>query len=215
MVFREAKKTRKHKSKTMTIPQLRKAFEHMDRFRDVESFRKEWKKTFGKEITKESAQDYLHYVSSKKGSTQRGGAAPLDYTLRAGADLPYGSYNTYVAGGFGFANQDSLTAQCGKETWPSPPSGIGCNLQGGGSKRKTRKSNKQKGGALPSLSTALSEFMSRPAGMDSPPNAIHDATLTWKGVNTLASPKPEINNLNYTYSPNVHMASVSPAMRTF
>jgi hypothetical protein len=158
------KKTRKV-NKEMTIPQLRKAFEHMDKYRDVESFRKEWKKTFGKEITKQSAEDYLRYVSTKSKHAlhgQKGGAAPLDYTMRAGTDLPYGSYPAYVASGFGFANQDSLTAQCGKETqlWPEPLPGSGCNILKGGKRagrleapsilgRKTRKNRKntQKGGA--------------------------------------------------------------------
>jgi hypothetical protein len=221
------KKTRKV-NKTMTIPQLRKAFEHMDRYRDVEGFRREWKKTFGKEITKQSAQDYLQYVSSKHKGVQSGGAAPLDYTLRAGTDLPYGSFNAYVGSGFGFANQDSLAAQCGKEaaTWPTPPSGLGCNVLKGGKRtggqeasnilrRKTRKTKKQSGGALPSLAAATSEFFSRPAGMSSPPGPLQDASMVWKGVDSLASPRPEINPLPYAYSPTLYNAQVSPQLRTF
>lgn len=221
------KKTRKV-NKEMTIPQLRKAFEHMDKYRDVESFRKEWKKTFGKEITKQSAEDYLRYVSTKskhvslphaqKGGASALGAAPLDYTMRAGTDLPYGSYPQYVASGFGFANQDSLTAQCGKETqlFPEPLPGSGCNILKGG-KRKTRKNRKntQKGGALPSLATAASEFLSRPAGMSSPPGPIQDASMVWKGVDSLASPRPEINPLPYAYSPTIYNAQVSSQMRQF
>lgn len=226
-MVRMVRKTRKQDKvgSKMTIPQLRKAFEHMDKFRDVESFRREWKKTFGKEITKQSAVDYLQYVSANSPKhSQRGGAisggalsgAPLDYSLQAGADIPYGSYLRYVSDGFGFANQDSLTAQCGKEAglWPSPAPGSGCNLVGGGKKKKTRK-QKQKGGALPSLSTALSEFMSRPAGMDSPPGPIQDASMVWKGMNTLPSPRPEINSLSYTHNPTIYNAQVSPQVRQF
>lgn len=200
----------------MTIPQLRRAFEHMEKFRDVDNFRKEWKKVFGKEISKTSAEDYLKYVSSKKDSKQHGGMAPLDYTTRPGADLPYGSFNQYVSSGFGFANQDSLMTQCGKEThlWPSPLPGSGSNVVGGG-KRSKRKTRKQKGGALPSLSTAVSEFMSRPFGMNSPPNSLQDASLQWKGVDSLPSPRPEINDLKYTHNPTIYNASISPIVRTF
>jgi hypothetical protein len=206
------RKTRKQ-NKVMTIPQLRKAFEHMDKVRGVENFRKEWKKTFGKEITIQSAEDYLQYVAAKKPGVQHGGMAPLDYTLRAGTDLPYGSYPSYVASGFGFANQDSLLAQCGKETslWPSGTAGCAAAKGGGRKKNKTRK---QKGGAFPSLSTALSEFMSRPMGMDAPPNAAQAATMEWKGT-AMPSSDPVNNPLSYTVPPTIHAASINPISRTF
>ena len=70
-------KTRKaNKGKAMlTVPQLRRAFEHIDRFVErkvlrlsekegVAAFRKEWKKVFG-QISEESAKDYLDIVRKR------------------------------------------------------------------------------------------------------------------------------------------------------
>ena len=205
----------------MTIPQLRKAFEHMEKFRDVESFRREWKKTFGKDVSKDAAEDYLKYVVTNK--PQSGGAAPLDYTTRAGADIPHGSYPEYVSSGFGFRGMDSLTLQGGKETglWPQVPAGMGDNTvkTGGGKFNSTRRKNKQKkvqkgGGMFPSLTNAVAEMFTRPFGMSSPPTASQDAQMISKGMDSLASPRPEINSLSFTHSPTIYNASINPVSRT-
>lgn len=217
-----SKEKQKEKSKVMTIPQLRKAFEHMEKFRDLETFRKEWKKTFGKEVSKEAAEDYLKFVKASGSGKQSGGSsplagAPLDYTTRPGTDLPYGSYPQYISGGFGFANMDSLSQQCGKETqlWPGVPASsvTGSNeFMKGGKRNKTRK---QKGGSFPSLGTAFSEFLQRPFGMSSPPSAAQDLQMLAKGVNTLPSPRPEVNNLPFTQPPTIYNANISTSSRTF
>lgn len=206
----------------MTIPQLRKAFEHIDRWTsshsgDVEGFRAEWKKTFGKEVGKQAAQDYLTFVKSakgKKGSQKGGGTlspAPLGYDMRAGADLPYGSFPEYVSGGFGFANMDSLKLDCAKDQTPRLPADLGSNKVGGGSKkahRKSRKSTKTQGGG--GIGTALTEFLTRPFGMNSPPSAAQDLQTIARGSpESLASPRPEINPLPFTQKPVIYNASIA------
>jgi hypothetical protein len=222
------RKTRKNKSasKGMTVPQLRKSFEHIETYarkNDLGAFRKEWKKTFGKPITESAAKDYLSFLKTADTHSQKGGAqpltgAPLDYSLRAGSD-PSTAANVppYVQSGFGFANMDSFRLMSGLENiTPRIPADMGRNdvISGGGKKRKTRKG--QKGGALPSLSTAVSEFMTRPFTMQSPPSTGNILTMAAKGhTGEFDSPRPENNNLSFTESPTVYSATANNQLRTF
>ena len=142
-----ARKTRKNthhkKSKAATIPELRRSFEHIERIADdglrrKESYdkvaltvRKEWRKTFSKELDKKSAELFVtNRMKHGKGQRRithrhKGGAAisgaPLDYTTRQGVYLApgqipdldghlpltgdkasnFGSYLQYVSKGFG------------------------------------------------------------------------------------------------------------------
>lgn len=220
------RKTRKISkvSKGMTVPQLRKAFEHIESYakkHDVSAFRKEWKKTFGKPISEHAAKDYISFLKSSEG--QHGGGAPLagaplDYTLRAGANPSAAAQvPPYVSSGFGFANMDSFRLMSGKEDiTPRIPADIGNNSVGGGKKRKTIKKLKQKGGAFPSLSTAVSEMMSRPFAMESPPTSGNIMTMAAKAhTDEIASPRPENNNLSLTQSPTIYSATANTQMRTF
>ena len=212
-------KVSKNEKSGMTVPQLRRAFEHIDRVVNkgcsVAEFRKEWKKTFGKEISEEAASEYLQFVGAK----QAGGAAPIGYELRAGADIPHGSYPEYVSSGFGFANASGISAQCGKEVWPSVPASLGTNKVGGKRLRMrklTRKLRKnQEGGALPPLGTAFSEFLSRPFGMSAPPTSAQDLQMLSKGYNGLSSPRPEIPSFTIPSQPVVYNANVATTARTF
>jgi hypothetical protein len=222
-MVRKTKKASKTKNEGMTVPELRRAFEHIERWTkthgegDVAAFQAVWKKTFGKEVSKEAAKDYLQFVKSKgkqSGGGQLISPAPLGYDLRAGADIPYGSFPPYVSGGFGFANMDSLTAQH-EDITPKLPAGLGSNLVGGAKKRKTRKVNKQKGGALPSISTAVAEFLTRPFGMSSPPTASQDAQMLAKGYAGFPSPRPEINDLALAPKVTIYNASINPTTRSF
>jgi hypothetical protein len=232
MVRAVARKTKKaaktQKESGMTVPELRRAFEHVERWTkthsgDVEGFQAMWKKVFGKEVSKDAAKDYLDFVKAKGGKQSGGGQvmspAPLGYDLRAGADIPYGSFPKYVSDGFGFANMDSLTAMSGKEDiTPKLPADLGSNLVGGARKarlRKTRRAKKQSGGGLPAFSTAVAEFLTRPFGMGSPPSASQDAQMLSKGLNTLPSPRPEINDLEFTPKPTIYNASINPVSRSF
>jgi hypothetical protein len=210
--------------KGLTIPELRRSFEHVERWvkshgADVEGFQAMWKKTFGKEVSKEAAKDYLQFVHAKgkqSGGGQSMTPAPLGYDLRAGADIPYGSFPKYVSDGFGFANIDSLTA-VKEDITPKLPADLGSNLVGGRRRRvaKTKKSKKQSGGGLPSLSTAVAEFLSRPFGMNAPPTSSQDAQMLAKGSAGFPSPRPELNDLQFTPKPTIYNASINPASRSF
>jgi hypothetical protein len=221
MVKKTRKASKQSQSRGMTIPQLRQAFEKIESYvskhgNDVEGFCKEWKKVFGKTVSKEAARDYLAFVREQKGS-QSGGAAPVDYDLRAGADIPYGSFPAYVQSGFGFANMDSFRLQGGDPYTPTIPAGMGSNkVMGGGSKRKTRKQKKQAGGAyLPSLATAAQEFLTRPLGMSSPPTTLQQTQMEVKGVNGFPSGRPEDNTLPPLPNQQIYSANVSNASRAF
>lgn len=104
----------------MTIPQLRKSFDHMESFtlsllrresdakKQRKAFQHEWMKTFHRSVDDKAADAYLHFESKKlkKGKTkkQRGGAAlggaPLDYSTRPGIYGVYGEFPEYISGGF-------------------------------------------------------------------------------------------------------------------
>lgn len=143
MVRKTRKNTHHKKSKAVTIPELRRSFEHIERVADSglsrkESYekvardvRKEWRKTFSKELDKKSAELFVtnrmnHSTKPRRMSMKhKGGAAlagaPLDYTTRQGVYLApgqipdkaghlpltgdkasdFGSYLQYVSKGFG------------------------------------------------------------------------------------------------------------------
>jgi hypothetical protein len=219
------RKTKRVKKGGMTIPQLRRAFEHIEGYakkNNVEAFRKEWKKTFGKNISESAAKDYLTFVKSQ--AHQSGGGAPLtgaplDYTTRAGSD-PSTAANVppYVQGGFGFANMDSFRLMSGKEDiTPRIPAGLGSNaVTSGGGKTRKLKRKAMKGGAFPSLGTAIAEAMQRPLTMNSPPHVGNDLVMMSKGhTGELTSPRPEINNLDFTVKPGVYSANTTNELRTF
>jgi hypothetical protein len=218
MVRKTRKALKKEKVHGMSIPQLRRAFEHMDKFRDLESFRREWKKTFGKEVSKSAAEDYLKFVSTTKGK-QSGGMAPLDYQVRPGAELPYGSFPEYVSGGFGFANKMSIPEMCGKESWPTVPAGLGSNLVGGSSKgakgRKRKGTRKQKGGAFPSLGAVIGEALSRPFGMDSPPTTLQTAQMEFKGAMPFPTSDPVHNPITQQADTTIYRGSINPISSQF
>ena len=165
------RKTRKLSKKTeptsaaLTIPQLRKSFEHIEKFvktkvlhmsekEGLKAFCKEWKKTFG-EISEESAKDYLEYMRSHN-KTQKGGAvtvlspAGLGYEMSqpSGLGVAQHSYPAYLSGGFLPPPMDSVAATCGKPNAFLPPAAdTGSNewvpMKGGG-RRAARVSKKHK-----------------------------------------------------------------------
>jgi hypothetical protein len=219
-MVRKTRKAGKTSKKGMTVPGLRRAFERINGFiqkhgHDVEPFRKEWKKVFGKTISANSAREYFKMVSSKK--TQRGGVAPVDYDLRSGTDIPYGSFPKYVSDGFGFANEDSITALCGKENiTPTLPAEMGSNKIGGS--RKKRRTRKMRGGnvlmdLIPTgLKVPTGEFMSRPFQAAIPPTTGQQAQFAAKGYNpagTMPSGKPEDPNFDFTPQQPVYSSYLS------
>ena len=147
------KKTRKlHSKSVLTIPQLRKAFDHMDKvvsnlentakhsFSDaVVKYREEWRKTFKRDLPPADAAAYLKFrYGLKSGKTRRrktrGGAmsgAPLDYQLRAGVSGVYGNFPTYQTQGLDRSYSSAITADCGKPN-AFPTDGSAASQAGGG-----------------------------------------------------------------------------------
>lgn len=232
------RKTRKLSKKTdpsasasaaLTIPQLRKSFEHIEKFvqkkvlhmsekEGLKAFCKEWKKTFG-EISEESAKDYLQYMRSQQNKhTQKGGAAAAGAGLGYEMSQPSGpgvSYPAYLSGGFLPPPMDSVAATCGKPNAFLPPAAdTGSNawtpMKGGGRRARRISKKQQKGG---SLATAFSEFITRPFGMGSPPTMLQDAGHRLSGQTGLASPRPEINTPSFTQPHTVFNASIGAVPR--
>lgn len=215
---KQTRKVKVKEKKGMTIPKLRHAFEHIQEFvhktnYNLNEFRREWKKTFGKEVSEKAARDYLAFLKEHPvKSTQSGGMAPLDYQLRPGVAGVYGQFPDYVSGGFGAFNHDSFRMGCGHENIsPRVPADMGSNLvkSGGGLKEKKRHFTKRKsktmnGGAclgipLPSITvpSGVQEFLQRPIMSSSPPSTSQSLQNDWKGGVALASGDPTNNSLRH------------------
>lgn len=134
-------KTRKAK-KVVTVPQLRKAFNHMDNVVDklrnvakhsfsdaVKKYRDEWRKTFKHDLSPAEATTYLKFRFKMKADktrrvrtqSMRGGAAvgsmggaPLDYSLRAGTSGVYGNFPAQQTAGLDRYYTPAITQDCGK-----------------------------------------------------------------------------------------------------
>jgi hypothetical protein len=147
--------TRKSKGpKPMTIPHLRKAFDHIDAWIEsrvhkegvkklVPAFQAEWKKVFRRNVDTKAAEAYLslkHTATPRVTKKQKGGSAvlagaPLDYMTRPGVTGPYGSFPAYLSDGMLPYPADSVSAQCGKiDITPNVPVDIGSNKFVGGNR---------------------------------------------------------------------------------
>lgn len=215
-------KTRKLQKGFMTIPQLRKAFDHIESFTQSllhstknaderrKAFQKEWQKVFHRAVDDKSANAYLQFEEKKgkKGKTkkQKGGAAlsgaPLDYSTRPGIDGIYGTFPAYVSSGLAFyndINKEAPLAGCGTEnTTPKVPISIGSNeVQKGG--KRTRKNKRQGGGAFPSISEFAQAMTFRPMPSTVPPTMAYSAQMDFKGVPP--APSSTANTANPPYIP--------------
>jgi hypothetical protein len=154
---RKQKKSSRSVSKhVLSIPQLRKAFDHMDKvverlrkmakhsFSDaVVSYREEWRKTFKRDLPPADAAAYLKFrYGLKAGKTRRSktrggamaaplGGAPLDYQLRAGVSGAYGNFPTYQTQGLDRYYSPAINADCGKPNG-FPTDGSAASQAGGG-----------------------------------------------------------------------------------
>lgn len=187
------KDSKQNQQKVLTIPMLRKAFEHVDmetrkilskhpiNEESISEFKKLWKNTFGKVIDSKTAESYLAIqskmkVHKKKTRKMKGGSAPVDYMLRPGLDGTHGSYLPYVSKGldfYGDINNIAMDADCGKVNFtPQISSSMGSNQVGAG----------------------LSEFMysltNRPIISTNPPSILQDLQDASLGRSLGASPKP-------------------------
>jgi hypothetical protein len=159
-MVKDQTKTRKASSKTksiITIPQLRKAFDHMDKvvvslektakhsFSDaIVKYREEWHKTFKRDISPADAAAYLKFrYGLKSGNTRRkkmrGGAitplnisgASLDYQTRAGLQGVYGHFPAYQTQGLDRYYSSAISSDCGKAN-SFPTDGSAASQAGGG-----------------------------------------------------------------------------------
>lgn len=223
-------KTRKQRKGVQTIPQLRKAFDHIEdvakRGVSLSDFQAEWKKTFHHELDDAAGMAFLTFHKKSKGKTKkmRGGAAPLagaplDYTTRPGTyETPYGSFLDYIGSGFSFydkINTNSIVpTQCGKENiTPQLAADMGSNQVGGSANKKTQTRRKQKGG-FPSLSEFATALSFRPITATVPTSPLHDAQMGWKGQPLPASPSVSEGTPPYReYPPTVSNYPAYPINR--
>jgi len=137
MAKRTTRRNKKSK-KYMTIPELKSAFDVIERetrdiikqggssLEQVKKFQKVWKMVYHRPVTSAAAEAYLKFKrinGEKRSSTrkQKGGAAalsgaPLDYSLRQGVDSTYGNFPNYQTSGLKFydtVNQIAMDKDCG------------------------------------------------------------------------------------------------------
>jgi hypothetical protein len=194
----------------MTIPQLRRAFEDLEKRTQyivkqkakanrVEEFQKVWKDIFSRPVSVEAAREYIEYHERKLlkgGFSQQGGAAPLDWTLGPGVSSPHGSFLNYLSSSlasFGNdTNNDSFRAQCNKED-PTPilPPTLGSNLVGG----KRRSGHRTLGATRRKQKGGMARLIT---GMASPPSIANDISVSLRGQ-SIQSPSPSaVDNPNVT-----------------
>ena len=156
-MVKSQRKTRKMKNTSrksvLTIPQLRKAFNHMDNVVEdlrkkakhsfpeaVAIYREEWSKVFKRDLSPADAASYLKFrYGLKSGKTRktrmRGGSplsgAPLDYQLRPGVSGVYGNFPTYQTQGLDRYYSSAISSDCGKPNG-FPTDGSGASQAGGG-----------------------------------------------------------------------------------
>lgn len=210
--------TKKVRSGTLTIPQLRKAFDHMDQvveglrssskhsFSDaVMKYREEWRKTFKRDLSPADAEAYLKFrfgVKSMKTRKHRhrGGAiqnplagAPLDYATRPGVDGVYGQFPAYQTAGLDRYYSSAITADCGKPN-SFPTDGSAASQAGGG----------------------FMDGLFRPFASSNPPSMIYQPMMENKGVAAYPTSDP-VGNPKFTAfgTPYVTTANLNAAVRTY
>ena len=149
---------------------------------------------FHKSLQKEAAESYLAIKRKSKGTRrttrrQRGGMAPLDYTLRAGIDGPYGNFPAYVQSGFGVG-------------YPMPGVKESCGVTDSGPQLSASLGSNQAGGAAPGagpgmLMNLTSAFTGAGILPTIPPSVPQDIQSTMRGQPLGPSSDPVTNKPNY------------------
>ena len=228
------KRTMKRRSKKaiMTIPQLRKAFEHVETYVEIHSkkpekelvkmFQGEWKKTFKKELEPKEAEAYIAHALDEihrkhpKDRKHSGGAmalsgAPLLHDTRPGLYISpgvnegsYAQVPAYVDSGF-------FNPEIGRQYDPVPgqtrypdatPYGLGSNRFVGGKRNKTRKQSKAKQQEGGSLTAAVNQFFMRPITSYSTPPNAIENTISAAYAKTLP-PGPDPTQRGFEYQSNL------------
>ena len=185
------KASKKSKTAILTIPQLRKAFDHMDHvvesqrkaakhsFSDVVIlYRDEWRKVFKHDLSPADAAAYLKFryniqssKTTRRAKTRGGGAlagAPLDYSLRSGVQGVYGNFPAYQTEGLDRYYSSAITADCGK------PNGFSTDASG---------ASQGGGGLFDSLGVRLT-------ASSTPPSILHKLEMDAMGVAPSPSSDP-------------------------
>jgi hypothetical protein len=152
-------RTRKLKTsseKTLSIPDLRKAFESIEAYArskpSVKDFQKRWIKIFGKPISSRAAEEYIEFMSKQRKRSQKGGEAPLNYEMRPGQfTTPDGAYQAYISKGF----------------FVPEPANVSCN-------------GSQAGGMI-NPANAAAAFIAHPYSSQNPPTYMQQAMGVFNG----------------------------------
>jgi hypothetical protein len=192
----------KKSNHVFTIPELRKAFEHIETFVELHCkksvpvlsklFKEEWKKTFKKDITMKEAEAYveneLKIIHQKKPSERKhsGGAmaltgAPILADTRPGLYISPGVNEGSYAQVPAYVDKGFWNPEIARQYDPVPgqthypaytPYGMGSNKALIGGRRTRRNNKKQTAGGL--LSAASQFFGMRPIFGDMPPPSFAD-----------------------------------------
>jgi hypothetical protein len=206
------------KSGVLTIPQLRKAFDHMDKvveslrkvakhsFSDaVVTYREEWRKTFKRDLSPADAAAYLKFrfgmkrsAHTRRSKTRGGGGlalagAPLDYMTRPGVSGVYGQFPTYQTQGLDRYYGSAISADCGKPNG-FPTDGSAASQAGG----------------------SITDALFRPILNGAPPGAPYTQMMEMKGVTPFPTSDP-VGAAPLRAVPVSHIApnDVNPHIRTF
>lgn len=175
------------KAAKKTIPSIRKGIDSFYAFlrtsRSESDIAKKFKEIFGKRLSKDQL---LRLLSMKV--PQKGGMAPLDYSL--GSPDKALSAVPYVQRGFGFANMNSLTE-------PNPKEYLGSTPQMGGKRgmqrqRQTLK-RRQRGGGVADFAAAVG---AQPFFSSAPLTILQAGARLATGQVGLPSSHPEINPMS-------------------
>lgn len=177
-----------------TVPSIRKGFDAFHAFlrtpRSDSEILKKFKEIFGKRLSKDQL---LHLLKMKVPMTQKGGMAPLDYSM--GSPDKALSAVPYVQRGFGFANMNSLTE-------PNPKEYLGSTPQMGGKRRKQTQ-KRQRGGGVADFAASVG---AQPFLFSAPPTILQGAARIATGQVGLNSPHPEINPMSIQPPSYIHGA---------
>ena len=143
-----------------------KAFDAFARHTEnTDALKRKWRTLFRTNLSELSAKSFVaHYREMRSKHTrgkhgkksrrmQRGGVAPLDYTLTPGANVAvYGRFPVEVDTDAGSIKdldvyfQNALTFGCSKEAglWPQVPANMGSNQVGGRRRRNTRNNKRSR-----------------------------------------------------------------------
>jgi len=203
---KKQRKTKKASAKAkvhiMTIPEIRRAFEHVETFVEIHAskpkhelvaaFQNEWRLTFKKEVDKEGATAYVEHVLSElpkkhpKHRRHHGGAVPLSGAPLLGGETHPGVYivpgvnqysyaqvPNYVDKGFWNPEQARDYDPVPGQTHYVTRTPMGLGSnQAGGAKTRKQKKQTQQGGGLGSI---MNQFVFNPfASSPSPTSPLKD-----------------------------------------